>query len=228
MKNQNKSVSEETLLRLLAEEKLKNEKLTVSDMEAVDNMRLIHELHVHQIELEMQNEELELAKEKAVKAIEKYTELYDFAPSGYLSITKEGNIVDINFSAAKLLGKDRIHLKNTRFGLYIQPECIETYNQTIVDSFRINSKMTCEIFLISSIDTATFVHIDAIVQENSNLCLITIVDISQRKQLENILSNTASDLKLTNSYFVDREIRMIALKNEINELLAKSGSKKRY
>lgn len=191
-------------------------------------MRLIHELHVHQIELEMQKEELEVAKEKAVKAMEKYTELYDFAPSGYLSITKEGNIVDLNFSAAKLLGKERIYLKNTRFGLYIQPECMKTYNQTIDDAFRINSKMTCEIFLMSGIDATTFVHIDAIVPENSNICLITIVDISERKQLENILLNTASDLKLTNGYFVDREIRMIALKNEINELLAKSGSEKRY
>ena len=52
-------------------------------------LKLIHELEVHQIELEMQNEELVIAKEKAEIAEEKYTELYDFAPSGYLSLTKK-------------------------------------------------------------------------------------------------------------------------------------------
>ncbi|MDZ7822372.1 MAG: hypothetical protein U5N26_11555 [Candidatus Marinimicrobia bacterium] len=66
---------------------------------------------MHQIELEMQNEELVIAKEKAEIAEEKYTELYDFAPSGYLSLTKDGKITELNFAAAKMLGKERLRLQ---------------------------------------------------------------------------------------------------------------------
>ncbi len=71
----------------------------------IDNLKLIRELEMHQIELEVQNEELKLAKENAELAEKKYTELYDFAPSGYLTLTKTGEITELNFRAECLLGK---------------------------------------------------------------------------------------------------------------------------
>jgi len=67
-------------------------------------VKLIHELEAYQIKLEMQNEELALAKERAERAEEKYTELYDFAPSGYFTLTLQGIIVEMNLRGAQMLG----------------------------------------------------------------------------------------------------------------------------
>jgi PAS domain-containing protein len=95
----------ETLLRQKAENRLSiNKRHTITE---TDMMKVVHELEVYQLELEMQNEELVLAKEKAELSEKKYTELYDFAPSGYLCLTKKGEITELNFMAAHMLGKER-------------------------------------------------------------------------------------------------------------------------
>ena len=95
MKKKNDNASDAASLRQKAEEHLKKlQSKTASVSSEADMLKLIHELEVHQIELEMQNEELVIAKETAEIAEEKYTELYDFAPCGYLSLTKEGKITD--------------------------------------------------------------------------------------------------------------------------------------
>ncbi|MEI6754615.1 MAG: PAS domain-containing protein, partial [Paludibacter sp.] len=194
----------------------------------VDNLKLIHELQVHQIELEMQNEELLKAREQADVAMEKYTDLYDFAPSGYISLSNEGSITDLNFSAATMLGKDRKHLKNTRFGLYVHPDSLELYNQSLAVAFQEKTKKSCELFLISGNDTKICVHIEAIVSENSNLCLLNLIDITERKRLDEELIKKSKQFEDLNRYFLDRELRMIDLKKEINELLIKSGCEKEY
>ena len=97
MKKQNSKPEEAELLRQKAEEKLKLRrdiayKVSTNSTTEPDMLKLIHELEVHQIELEMQNEELLIAKEKAELAEEKYTELYDFAPSGYIALSQKGEI----------------------------------------------------------------------------------------------------------------------------------------
>jgi PAS domain S-box-containing protein len=198
MKNQDKAVNESTLLRLIAEEELKNEKPSVSDLAEFDNMKLLHELQVHQIELEMQNEELKIAHEKAYNAIEKYTELYDYAPSGYLSISKDGDIIDLNFAAATMLGNDRIHLKNKRFGLYISHDSIKEFNNLLHRTFMLNQKESCELILIhktDSVDKSMYVHADAQVSKDNSKCLIIMTDISELKKLEMELKKTIEILR---------------------------------
>jgi diguanylate cyclase (GGDEF)-like protein/PAS domain S-box-containing protein len=81
--------------------------------------KLLHELHVHQIELEMQNEELRLAYTALETSRDRYLELYEFAPVGYLTLTEEGIIAGINLSGAKLLGMDREKLFQRRFGHFV-------------------------------------------------------------------------------------------------------------
>ena len=102
MTNQENDKSEAKELRQNAEAELKTRK-SIGIIPEDDHLRLLHELRVHQIELEMQNEELTRAREQAEAAMEKYTDLYDFAPSGYLTLSENGNITDLNFLAAKKL-----------------------------------------------------------------------------------------------------------------------------
>jgi len=80
-----------------------------------DRKKLEEELRSYQTELELQNEELILAKEKAENATDKYAELYDFAPTGYLTLSADRTILELNHSAANLLGKERSLL----IGVYI-------------------------------------------------------------------------------------------------------------
>ena len=188
MKKQDKSVDEATLLRLIAEEELKNDKPVFSDLDELDNRKLIHELQVHQIELEMQNEELKAAHAKAYEAIEKYIELYDYAPSGYLSLTKEGVIIELNFSAANMLGRNRNNLKGTRFGLHISHDSLSTFNKLLDRSFRLNEKESCELILLHKTDTIEklmLVHVEAQLSKDSTKCMFTMTDISERKKDRN-------------------------------------------
>jgi PAS domain-containing protein len=87
-----------------------------------DILKVFYELQVYQIELEMQNEELKAAKEKAEQAEKKYTELYESAPSGYVTLSKEGDILELNNSAAELLHKERTMLINNRLAFFISED----------------------------------------------------------------------------------------------------------
>ena len=72
-----------------------------------DPRRLFHELQVHQVELEMQNAELQDARDRMEALLEKYTDLYDFAPVGYFSVDEQGRILEVNLTGAALLGVER-------------------------------------------------------------------------------------------------------------------------
>lgn len=228
MKKQTNEVNESVLLRMLAEDKLKNETSVLYAIDEIDQLKLIHELQVHQIELEMQNEELDIEKEKTAKTMAKYTELYDFAPSGYISLSKEGDIQSINLSAAKLLGKDRQQLINSRFTTYIHPNDKNSYNQTLFQTSKDSAPRMLELYLLSNSIIPIYMHIDVVYSEKSSQYLLTIIDITARKQLEVELENSLYNYKALNGFFVDRELRMVELKKEINELLKLSGSDKKY
>ena len=152
-----------------------------------DKIKLIHELEVHQIELEMQYEELKQAKEKAERAEKKYRELYDFAPSGFMSLTKEGEITDLNFSAERLLGKERTHLIKSSFGFFVSLDTRDVYNHFLQKIFENQLKETCELKLEAGDDTIKYILVSGIISNNNKKCLVTLTDITMRKYAENEL-----------------------------------------
>jgi len=227
MNNQENDKSEAKELRQKAEVELKTRKSTAIIPE-VDSLKLMHELQVHQIELEMQNEELTRAREQAEAAMEKYTDLYDFAPSGCLTLSEDGNITHLNFLAAKKLDNDRAYLKNTQFRLYIAPESLELFNVFFEEIFKSKQKQTCELLLQSKLHKPIHVHVAGHVSQNTDSCLVTMFDITERKAMELELQKSVDKYKTLNDYFFERELRMIDLKKEINELLIKSGCEREY
>src|SRR5208283_3636004 len=82
-----------------------------------DVLELLEELHIHQVELEMQNEELRSMQRELEQSRKEYSDLYDFAPVGYLTISEEGRIVKTNLTAAKQLGMERSILIGKPFNL---------------------------------------------------------------------------------------------------------------
>lgn len=158
-------------------------------------LNLVHELEVHQIELEMQNEELVQAKEHAEIATQKYTELYDFAPSGYMTLSKEGTILELNLSIAKMIGKERSRLINNQFGFFVSDDTKAFFNLFFDKTFKNNTKQTCELSLLTIDNLQIPVYLTGILSENEQECLITIVDITERKRAENLLQETNSYLE---------------------------------
>lgn len=158
--------------------------ITDSKLSEVETLKLIHELEVHQIELEMQKEELILAKEEAEMAMQKYTELYDFAPSGYFTLTNSGKIAQLNLTGSQLLQKDRSKLINSQFGFFISDDTKPIFNEFLSNVFHSNRKECCEVKLFLENNFTINVYLTAVLFENRNEALITAVDITQLKLTE--------------------------------------------
>jgi PAS domain S-box-containing protein len=185
MIKQKKPVTKSDKLRQNAE-LLLNKKKEGSET-SVSESDTLNELEVHQIELEMQNEELKQAKLKAELAEKKYTELYDFAPSGYLTLTKEGEIIDLNISAENLLGKKRSQLVKSSFGFFVSFDTRPVFNRFLQNIFKNKTKETCELKLEAAGDSIKYVLVNGIISNIDEKCLITLVDITRRKHAENEL-----------------------------------------
>lgn len=175
----------DSILRQKAEELLKKKTIsTDTHFTDIEIFKLVHELDVHQIELEMQNEELHLANIRAETDAEKYLNLYDFAPSGYLTLSKKDEILELNFSGATLLRRERSQLLNKRFAFFIADESKPKYFVFLEEIFESKTKQTCEIKLANNFENPIFINLTGIVDEENNQCLITMLDISQRKKAE--------------------------------------------
>ncbi len=155
--------------------------LNLSEVEA---LKLIHELDVHQIELEMLNEELSLAKKQAEMDAEKYINLYDFAPSGYFTLSNDGEIIEINFSGAAILGKERSYLLKKRFGIFVSDETRPIFNLFFEELIDSKAKQTCEVILSGVSNSPVCVHLSGIASDEGKQCMVTMLDISQRKKAE--------------------------------------------
>ncbi len=177
--------SKTEFLRQKAEEILKNKPLVVDTLSLDgETLKLIHELDVHQIELEMQNEQLIHAKEQLEIAAEKYVDLYDFAPSGYFTFSKYGEILEVNFKGANILGKERSLLKNNRFAFFLTTKSKLIFSSFLDKIFESKVKETCEIALLINPDKPTYLLLNGVAINDNEHCFITAVDITKLKAVE--------------------------------------------
>jgi len=174
-----------TLLRQKAEELLKKKPAKPGSILDEDQIfKLIHELEVHQIELELQNQELLLEKAQITAQAEKYAELYDFAPSGYFTLSNNGEILELNLCGSQMLGKDRTFLISKMFGLYVSDDSKPIFNRFLDKVFSSKLQDICEVALQVNNNLPMYVHLSGSVTENGEQCLIIAMDITERKQAE--------------------------------------------
>ncbi len=146
-------------LRRRAEARVKEDPRTIpSELEglSLDQVRrMLHELQVHQIELEMQNEELRRSRAELEASHERYFDLFDLAPVGYFTLTEDARILEANLTGAKLLGVPRSGLLDRPFTRFIFPDDQDTYyhhRRAVVDA---GSPATCELRMVRG-DGSTF------------------------------------------------------------------------
>jgi hypothetical protein len=179
MNKEKRNFTDDQMLRRNAEEllKKKQEKTNKLSMET-DAIKLLHELQVHQIELEMQNEELILANEAAETALKKYTMLYDFAPMSYFTLDPEGNICELNFTGAELLGDKRFGLVNSNFKLFISDDSKTKFEKFFSKIYSKKGKEACEVNLGYDGRQQRAVYMEGVVTGEDRNCLLSVVDIS--------------------------------------------------
>ncbi len=144
-----------------------------------DVNKLLHELQVHQIELEMQNEELQQTYKTAETALKKYTMLFDLSPLGFFSLEDDGTISDLNFTAADMLGERRFSLINTNFKLFVSEESKPVFCAFFEKVYTSNVKGSCEVMLEHNNEPLRRVYMEGVVIEDERKCFLSVVDISK-------------------------------------------------
>jgi two-component system cell cycle sensor histidine kinase/response regulator CckA len=156
MKQKPKPKAATTERRRRAEARLRQQRKeprakVVGRTSVTNTQRLLHELQVHQIELEKQNAELRVARDTAEELSEKYNDLYDFAPVGYCIVSEKGLILEANLTAAKLLGMARGSLTGHSLGRFILPEDQDIYDhhrQQVFQSLSAGAPQVCELRMV--------------------------------------------------------------------------------
>jgi PAS domain S-box-containing protein len=144
-----------------------------------------HELQVHRIELEMQNEALRQAKLALEESRDRYIDLYEFAPVGYLTLTAEGVISEINLTGTALLGQDRQHLLRRSFCTFVVAEDQERWNLYFRKAQEGNGYGHLELSLQRGGGTTFHAQLDSARAHDTRLALhLTLTDISERKAAE--------------------------------------------
>ena len=150
---------------------------------------LLHELLVHKVELEMQNEELRNTHIALEEALEHYTDLYEFAPVGYITIDQADNISEVNLAGTALLGAERSKLTHSRFSKLIAPQDRD-------DWYRLFQKMMASataqkqsfgIHMLRADGAMFYTHLDCLRRESAgaqSMLRVALTDISQTKLAE--------------------------------------------
>ena len=112
--------------------------------------KLIHELLTHQIELEMQNEELRMGQTELEESRQRYWELYDFAPVGYFTFDKNGLVKEANLTGASMLGMNRQFMMNRPFSVFVEPDYRMVFMTYCDEAFKRGAPQVCEIILRKS------------------------------------------------------------------------------
>lgn len=190
----NPSEAEDAELRRRAERLLTELKQQVPDT-ADMTQRLLHELQVHKIELEMQNEELKVGRDQLETALERYTELYDFAPVGYMTLNKSGRVLEVNLTGATMLGKVRSAIVGRPLINYLDSVNRERLRRHLRETFREAGKITDEFKIQPVTNLSRDILLVSAASADRGICHSIMTDISQRKQMDKKMRALAAELR---------------------------------
>jgi diguanylate cyclase (GGDEF)-like protein len=184
LSNKYDQLSRDQLTQLLDE--LEAE-LRAYDLRDDEHNKVEYELRQHQIELEIQNRELKESRQELEDARNQYADLYDFAPVGYLSLDRDGCIIELNLTAASMLGRERAYLQNHPFSSLMQSgssgalfshlRTVFSSNDSVVDEFAFKQPGTQN---LKTFRTESKIHEN---QSGESLCLMTLSDVTEQVSL---------------------------------------------
>ena len=199
----------------VAESRLKAEKLpgenqpksTDSSASSDEMIRMVHELDDLRNKLVVQEQELVQTKDELQKSLDRYTDLYDLAPLGYVTIARNGSILDVNLMAARMLGAERSSLPGSPLSHFILDKDLSVFTAFLDKVFKSKTAKCCEIVRLQEPEgnvqpnsgagdvKPLTVSIDAVVSDNGEACQIVLSDISRLKEIENAMLVTNERLQ---------------------------------
>jgi PAS domain S-box-containing protein len=161
-----------------------------ADTAEPDPRRLVHELQVHQIELQMQNAELHETQARLEASLDQFSDLYDFAPIGYFTLTAEGIIRQLNLRGAELAGMERGRLVGHAFGNLLSTKSRPTLASVLKQLFAEPGRQGCDLVLQGKGRPTRFITIKAQRSANGTECRVVAVDTSERKRAEELVQSS--------------------------------------
>jgi PAS domain S-box-containing protein/putative nucleotidyltransferase with HDIG domain len=179
------------ILKSLAERFLQARHGKLENIPRADVKRLVHELQVHQARLATQHQELHLAKKSNTEARDRYADLHDFVPVGYLTLDPQGTIAEINLTGVGMLRTEKSRLMNQHFHLWVAPEFREAWLTHFQRVFETGVRHSCEIKLLPQAGPPFYAALDSQVApaglSSACFCRTAMRDISAYKQAQSEL-----------------------------------------
>ena len=194
-------------LRKRAEKALTSKTEVTKEILGTNAPELIHELEVHQIELEMQNEELRRTQVELTEALNRYYDLYDLAPVGYFSLDQKGRILEVNLAGADLLGIERGSLIKKKFSQFIIPDSQDAFYMHQKKVFKARGMQSQELQLKKENAAPFYAYLESIKSKDAkgtfSLMRTVMIDISENKYLQEALRESEELHRLTLSAISD-------------------------
>jgi PAS domain S-box-containing protein len=125
---------------------------------------------------------------------DKYKELYDFAPSAYITLSRNNDIIELNLAGANMIGISHTDYRTQQFSTFVTDETKPVFDQFIRTVFRSNEKVSCEVTLFSDFSLFKYVKLTGISNEDNNQCLVNVIDITTQKEAEKNLIHAKKEL----------------------------------
>jgi PAS domain S-box-containing protein len=191
-------------------------------MTADTMIAVVHELRVHQIELELQNEEMRRAQVALDQAKLRYFELYDLAPVGYLTLDKDGVITEANLTMADMLGITRSSLIKQKFSRYIFAADQDIYYLMEKQNIATSARHSCELRMLRTDGTPNWMKlISNGVANESGATRLIVSDISERNSIKDNLAESKLRLEKLVESAMDA---IITLDKSLNVVLYNSAA----
>ena len=186
-----------------------------------DTRRILHELEVHQIELEMQNAELQESRDKVETLLDTYTDLYDFAPVGYYSVDEQGLILEVNLTGAALLGVERSRLVTRRLLTFATPKSLTILQAFFKKVFASPEKQICVVSLQNERGATFWADLQATpassLKGTKKWCRVVVSDLTTLKQAEEVLE------RMEGLATANRELKLEVVHRQMAEAALKKG-----
>ena len=171
-------------LRKQAEKYLAKNDTDLDELSSEDIKKLIHELRVHQIELEMQNDELRRIQQMLQDSRNMYSDLYDFAPVGYLTVGIEGMILEANLTSARMLGVERGLLIGKPMSRFIFRDDQDTYYLHRKLLFTEKTLRNCELRMLKNDGAQFYARLESSIKNDTKHCQTIFSDVTEQKKME--------------------------------------------